>query len=120
MRKPEIIHYQGKEIVFLDYSNLRSADEIIALVKEGSAFIRNKPANSVLSLVSVENMFFNNEVRNALQENVKLNNPHVKKSVVYGLNGLISIMYNSFLAFTGRKMKSVKTKEEALQYLVSD
>lgn len=119
MRKPEIITYKGKTIVFLDYSNMKAADEIIALINEGSKLIRSKPATSVLSLVSVENMFFNNDIRNALQENVKLNNPHVKKSVVYGLNGLISVMYNSFIKFTGRNMRSVKTKEEALEYLIS-
>ncbi|MFA9389845.1 MAG: hypothetical protein ACERKD_08550 [Prolixibacteraceae bacterium] len=119
MRKPEIITYKGKTIVFLDYSNLKTSNEIIALIDEGSTLIRSKPVNSVLSMVSVQNMYFNNEVRNALQENVKMNNPHVKKSVVYGLNGLISVMYNSFIKFTGRNMKSVKTKEEALEYLVS-
>ena len=119
MRKPEIIYHKGKEIIFLDYSNMKDPNEIIQLIQDGSALIRKKPANSVLSLVSIENMFFNNKVRNELQSNVKLNNPHVKKSVVYGLNGLILLMYNSFLRFTGRKMKSVKTQEEALEYLVS-
>ena len=119
MRKPEIIYHKGKEIVFLDYSDLKIPKEIIQLTQDGSALIRKKPVNSVLSLVSIENMFFNNQIRNEMHNNVKLNNPHVKKSVVYGLNGLVILLYNSFLRFTGRNMKSVKTREEALEYLVS-
>lgn len=119
MRKPEIIYQNGKEIVFNDYSNLRDPKEIIELVREGSRFIRSKPANSVLSLINVENMFFNNDVRNELQDNVKMNNLHVRKSAVYGLSGLISVMFNSFLKFTGRNVKSFKSKEEAIAYLIA-
>ena len=118
MRNPEIIQYKGHEIIYLDYSNLRDRDEIVQMIIDGSELIRSKPLNSVLSLVNMENMFFNNEIRNILSDNVKKNTPHVKMSSVYGLNGLISIMYNSFLKLSGRNVKSFKTREEALEYLL--
>lgn len=119
MRKAEIINHNGTELVYLDYSDLRNKDEVIQLILDGSDFIRNRPLDSVLSLVNVENMYFNNEVRNVLQENVKLNSPHVKKTAVFGLNGLISIMYNSFVKITGRNLKAFKTMDEAIDYLIS-
>ncbi|MCF8359147.1 MAG: hypothetical protein K9H26_10335 [Prolixibacteraceae bacterium] len=120
MRKPEKILHKGKEITFLDYSNLKTKDEITQLLKDGSAYIRSKPKGSVLSLVNVENMFFNNDIRVMMTENVKYNSPHIKKSAVFGLTGLITIMFKSFLMISGRNMKAFNTKEAAMDYLVSD
>lgn len=120
MRKPEIIQYKGHQVIYLDYSNLKDKEEIIRMVFDGSELIRSQPLNTVLSLVNMENMFFNNEIRNVITENVKKNTPHVKMSAVYGLNGLISIMFNSFLRMSGRNVKSFRTREDALEYLISE
>lgn len=120
MRKPELFIHEGHEIVFLDFSNLKNKDEIIQLILDGAKVIRSKPKNSVLSLVSIENMFFNNEIRAAFTDNVKNNNPYVKRSTVYGLKGLILIMLKSFLTLSGRDLKSFNNKEEALNYLIKE
>lgn len=119
MRKPESILFKGHEIVYIDYSNLNDKEDIFQVIDEGSTYIRSKPNGSVLSLVNMENMFFNNEIRSYLADNVKLNNPHIRRSAVFGLKGLISIMYKSFLLLTGRDAKSFNTKEEAMEYLIS-
>ena len=47
MREPEIIRHNGKEIIFLDYSHLRSKDEIEHLTVNGSKIIRSKLEKSV-------------------------------------------------------------------------
>lgn len=119
MRKPEIINYKGKNIVYIDLSGMKNQEEIMQLEKEGSDLIRQHPLNSVLTLTNMDGMYFNNTLKNYFESLVKLNAPHVKAGAVIGMNGLISIMYNAFVSMTGRNIKSLKNKEEALEYLFS-
>jgi len=117
MRKPEIIHYKGKDVVYIDLSNLKSNDEIIQLEKQASEMIRSRPVKSVYTLTNMEGMFFNNDIKSFFEDAVKHNAPFVCCGAVIGLSGLITIFYNAFLKITGRNIKSFRTKEEALEYL---
>ena len=63
MRKPEIIHYKGKDVVYIDLSNLKSKDEIIQLEKQASEMIRIRPVKSVYTLTNMEGMFLNNDIK---------------------------------------------------------
>lgn len=119
MRKPEFITYKGKAIVYLDFTNMRDKDEIMKLEGDGANYIRTQPKNSVYTLTNMEGMFFNNEIKKYFEEVAKGNAPYVKAGAVIGLTGLISIMYNAFVTVTGRNIKSLKSKEEALEYLIT-
>ncbi len=120
MRKPEIITYKGKTIVYLDFTNMKDKDAIMKLEKDGSDWIRSQPLNSVYTLTNMEGMFFNNELKKWFEEIAKSNAPHVKAGAVVGMTGLISIMYNAFVTVTGRNIKSCKNKEEGLEFLASN
>jgi hypothetical protein len=117
MKQPEIIFHKGKTILYLDFANMKNKDEIMKLESDGANYIRKQPFNSVLTLTNMENMFFNNELKKYFEEMVKGNAPYVKAGAVIGMTGLISVMYNAFVSVTGRNIKSLKSKEEALDYL---
>lgn len=117
MKQPEIIYHKGKTILYLDFTNMKDKAEIMKLEDDGVTYIRKQPLNSVLTLTNMEGMFFNNELKKYFEEAVKGNAPYVKSGAVIGLTGLISVMYNAFVAVTGRNIKSFKSKEEALDYL---
>ena len=119
MRKPEIIKHNGKEIIYLNFSNLKKKDQVIDLEVAGGELIQQQKFNSALVLTNMENMFFNNEIRTVFIKIAKENTPHIKGAAVIGLYGIISVMYKGFLAATGRNIKLFKTKEEALVYLTS-
>ena len=119
MSKPEIIHYQGKSIVYLDFTNMRDKELIMKKENEGAAYIRSQLEKSVYTLTNMEGMLFNNELKKYFEEVAKGNAPYVKAGAVIGMTGLISIMYNAFVTVTGRDIKSFKSKEEALRYLAS-
>lgn len=119
MRKPEIIIYKGKSIVYLDFSGMKNKDEIIKLEKDGADYIQSQPKDSVYSLTNMEGMFFNNELKKFFEDIAKANSPYVKAGVVIGMTGLISIMYNAFVTLTGRAIKSCKSKEEGLEHLAA-
>jgi hypothetical protein len=118
MRKPEFIAYKGKEIVYLDFSDLREKEEIFSLESKGAIHIRSQPKNSAYTLTNVEGMIpFDNEIRDFFQDVIKGNGPYVKASAIFGLNALNSIVYTTLLRMTGRNIRSFKTKKEALEYL---
>lgn len=87
---------------------------------EGCEYIRQQSPNSVLTLTNTEDKFFNYEVRKHFEDKVKGNEPYVKAGAIIGMTGLISIMYGAFVPITGRNLKLFKTKEYALEYLVSN
>lgn len=117
MRKPEIIRYKSVDIIYLDFTNMKNQNEILRLEDDGAELIQKQKFNSALTLTNMNGMFFNNEIRNHFSKVVKANEPFVKAAAVIGLTGLISIMYKSFIAITGRNIKLFKTKQEALDYL---
>jgi hypothetical protein len=117
MRKIEIIQHKDLTIVYQDFSFLKKSEEIKAVVDSGIEYIRKQKFKSVLTLSNMEGMYFNNDLLNYFVLAVKGNDPYVVGSAVFGLNGLISVMYNGFVKMTGRDVRSCKTREEALDYL---
>ncbi|MBN1926423.1 MAG: hypothetical protein JW798_11360 [Prolixibacteraceae bacterium] len=120
MREPEVIQKNGKEVIYLNYSNLKSRDEIEYLTLTGSKLIRSKPLNSVLTMVNLDGLFFNNDIKNMIADNLKKNKPHVKKTAAFGLTGLLGAFFSGYVKITGRNIESCKNIDEALEYLTSN
>lgn len=119
MKKPQIIHHKGAEIIYLDFSNMKGESDIIRLEDEGARLIQKHAFNTALTLTNMDGMYFNNTIRTHFIQRVQENTPHVKASAVIGLNGLIAMMYNSFVVLSRRNVKQFRKKEEALDYLAS-
>lgn len=114
-----IIEEKGVKIYNLDFSNISNHDQIKKTIQECEKFIRSQPKESLLTLTNVEGMRFNSEIKEKFTAFVQGNKPYVKASAVVGLNGLIQILYNGMVKITGRNLKAFKTKDEAIEYLIS-
>ena len=119
MRTSQIINYKNHAVVYLDFSNLRSTDEINDLIGKAIAEIRRRPLKSVLTLTNIDGMYFNNTIFSVFSKYVRENSPYVKASAVVGMTGLISIMYNGFVKVTGREVKAFRSETDALEYLAN-
>lgn len=119
MRKPEIIKHKEKEILYINFSNLKKKEQIIELKDLSGNLIQQQEVNSVLALTNLEGMFFDYEIRSHFIQVAKKNTLHIKASAIIGLYGLLSVLYNGFIKITGRNIKQFKTKKEALEYLSS-
>ena len=71
----------------------------------------------MLSLVNAQNTRFSSELLSTIKDVVKQNNPKVKATAVFGLNTLSTLMVNSIISVTGRKMKLLNNMEEAQEWL---
>lgn len=119
MKKPEIISYKGKQVIYLDFSYLKRKQQIGKLEKAAGELIQSQPINSALVLINIEKMYFNNELRCCFIDTARANEPFVKASAILGLYGLATFVYNDFLAQSGRRIKPHSSKTDALEYLLS-
>ncbi|MBR8534252.1 hypothetical protein KEM09_18665 [Carboxylicivirga mesophila] len=119
MRKPEIIHHDGKRIFYMDFTGIRSTPEVEALIKESKDYIRMQPEKSVITLTNIQGMHFNSEIKNAFSEFIGGNKAYVSHGAVVGLSGLQRIVYNGIMKITGRDIRSFETLDMAKDWLVS-
>jgi hypothetical protein len=119
MRNPKIINHKGHDIVYLDFSNMKRKSNIVETEKQAGAYIQKHAFNSLLVLSNMENMNFDHQVRDTFLDVVKDNAPFIKAAAVIGVKGLMNFVFDDFVRQSGRNFKAFKTKEEALDYLVS-
>ncbi|MBN2805690.1 MAG: hypothetical protein JXR22_03450 [Prolixibacteraceae bacterium] len=117
MRQPQLIKSGHIDIVYLDFSEIKKKEDILAQIEVFGHYIRKQPLHSVYTLTNLENMYFNTEIYNHFTAYVKENNPYIKGSAVIGLKGMMQIFYKSFIKLTGRNVKVCSSKEEAIAEL---
>lgn len=118
MKQPEIIYSGTTSILYLDFSGLKTKEEIVKQIEVFRTYIKKQPLNSLYTLTNLENMYFNTEVYNAISVYAKANNAYVKASAVIGLKGMMQIFYKGFAKLSGRNVKVCSSKDEAIASLV--
>ena len=101
-----------------DMSGLREATDIYAVSDTSTALICKQPEASVLLLTDVTGARYNPAIVNRLKENTKLTTPHMKAYVVVGITGLMRVVLQSVVMFTGQDIKMCRSIEEAKEWLV--
>ncbi len=115
----EII-YKDKAIFFLDLSNM-SPDDVIESVPKTVKMVRSRPPKSVLMLTDMTGMRYNSESLDVAKSYTKGNETVMKKSAIFGIDGLKRVTYNAVVRFSGRKnVRAISKIEEALEWLVSE
>jgi len=102
----------------MDFSNIKSINEISAVMDEAIAQLRKQPKNSVHALTDLTNMTFSNEIKNSFAVFLSGNKPYVKKSAVFGMSGIARIVFNGLMKITGRDVRAFEKAEEAKEFLV--
>ena len=112
------IEWKGKQICYHDFSNIHKVEEAMAAIAESRALVRKQPLNSVLTLTNSEGSRFNREIVEALKELTKGNKPYVKAGAIIGLTGIQRVVYIAVTQFTGRRLPTYTSADEAKDYLV--
>jgi len=118
-RSPIIIFYKQKRIIYIDFSELRNADEIFAFAEKSSSLFRQNLPKSVLVLANVSGMSFNRDIYSKLMAYMKNNDPYMKACAVVGMSGLMQILYTAVVKFSGRELKPFANEAEAKEYLAA-
>ncbi len=111
------IMHNAKRMLYLDFSNM-NMEQFFESLEKAKAMISSEPEKSVLTLVNVKGGKFDTKVSGALKEFVKSNTPYIKATAVYGVEGLMDIIFKSILAVSGRKnLVSFTDLDKAKDYL---
>lgn len=120
MANPTLINHKGKDIFYMDFSKLSSKRKISNLIEKSIEYIRSQPPNSLLTMTNIQGMHFSIEIKDMFTQFVKGNKPYVSAGTVLGMAGLQSIVYNGIMKLTGRNIKSMKSIDEAKEWLINN
>ena len=76
--------------------------------------------NSVLLLADFTGIEFDREGFTRLKEATVFDRPYLKRSAWVGTDSLPMVFYENLKTFSRRDLPTFKTREEALEWLVSD
>ncbi len=114
-------NFNGKEILYVDYSNCgKDTQKVIAILDEILRIYKENPTKAYLAVTNVQNFSFDTEVINKFKAVLPTTNQYIKHQAVIGINDAVRrFLYNSITKFTGTNAPIFDTKEEAMEWLVS-
>ena len=112
------ITHQGKQILFLDLTNC-TAQEVIQSVNEVQRIVTTQPINSVRTLSDLNGAQFSRDAVTRIQEVAVFDRPHVSRAALLGADSLPQVFYDALKAFSRREFPRFKTREEAMDWLVT-
>ncbi len=113
----ELITYNGKKIVFGDYSECNTKEKMIEKLYEVEKLMNNQHG-SVLYLADLTNTHGSREFMKAAKEVANRTFNHkVEKAALLGIVGIKKVLLNGFNAVSKYKFEPFDTKEMALEFL---
>ena len=113
------IKHKGHAIYEIDCRHC-AASEMLLLLDLIRADVARHAPGSLLTLVEIEGAEINKNVATRIKEVLVLDRPYVKRSAWVGTESLPHIFYEHFKSFSQRELPTFKTREEALDWLVTD
>ena len=116
--RQHFIKHKGHAIYSNDFTQC-NAKELLVLLDLIRADIARHAPGSVLTFVDVTGAQIDKQVATRIKEVLVLDRPYVKRSAWVGTESLPHVFYEHFKNFSQRELPSFKTREEALEWLVS-
>jgi hypothetical protein len=113
------IKHKGHAIFLCDLTNC-SSKEMMLLLDQIKASVERHAPGSLLILTDLTGTHIDKQVATRAKEVLVLDRPYVKKSAWVGTENLPHVFYENFKSFSQRDLPLFKTRDEALEWLVSD
>jgi hypothetical protein len=113
------IKHQGQAIYVIDFTNC-AAKELLLLLDLVRADIARHAPGSLLTLADFTGAQIDRNVATRMKEVLVLDRPYVKRSAWVGTESLPHIFYEHFKNFSQRDFPVFRTREEAMEWLVTD
>ena len=112
------IEYKGADIFLIDFSHC-SAKEMLLLLEQIKADVALHAPGSVLTLADFTGAEVDKTVFTRMKEVLVLDRPYVKRSAWVGTESVPHVFYENIKSFSQRDFPAFKTREEAMDWLVS-
>ena len=113
------IDHRGQQVLFVDITNCTTA-EMIELGRMVPGYVSSEPRGSVLLLADFTGSKFDKSALETLKQATVFDRPHIKRSAWVGVESMPKVFYDNLKAFSQRDLPAFKTREEALDWLVSE
>jgi len=113
------IEHQGKQILLVDLSHCTPA-EVAKIALLVPSYVTSEPHGSVLLLADFTGSEFDRTAIERLKESAVFDRPHLKRSAWVGIERLPHVFFEHIKNFSQRDLPAFKTREEGMNWLVSD
>jgi hypothetical protein len=118
MASTQFIDHNGKQILLMDFSGVRSSAEITQTVEEIKKIVAQQQSRSLLGMVDFTGVPTNRESIKIIKGMAAHNRPYMRFIALVGLGFPRSVAFRVMLLLTGRKNHKVFGKrEKAMDWL---
>jgi hypothetical protein len=108
----------GKNIIYIDFSNAVSEKDFNAVIEQVKRVMSKHAEKSVCTITNMENVRFDSNIKEVFVKYVEFNKPYVKYGAAIGMDGIKKKMIEGILKLGGRSnFHFCFTKEEAVKWL---
>lgn len=121
MERGSFITHKGKEIYFINYSNIKFEEEFLEAIRSTNAFrekVRNLGKKDLLMLVDVSDSYIYGQAFSEIKRSGKITQSLTKKTAVVGVTGAKKTFLDMVNIFTSLNVKAFDRIEEAKDWLV--
>jgi hypothetical protein len=119
MERISFITHKGKPIMIVDLSHCESK-EILLLLDEIQLIVARHERGSLLTLADMTGAHIDRAVATRMKEVLVMDRPFVKRSAWVGADSVPRVYYENIKSFSQREFPTFKTREEAMDWLVSE
>lgn len=121
-QRAKFIDCKGKPIYYVDYSNIKTSEEFLAIIKSTNAFrekVKRDGMKDLLMLVNISGSFVYGDVLAEIKEAASLTKELIAKEAIVGITGSKKILLKILQSFSKMDFKIFDTEAEAKEWLVS-
>ena len=118
MGRLEEFPVDGKNVVFIDFSNICKINEFVELIEQVKLVMAKYQEKSVYTITNIENVRFDSSVKDEMVKYMAFNKTYVKSGAVIGIDGIKKIMANTIIKLSGRSnFNFFFTRNEAVNWI---
>jgi hypothetical protein len=121
MERASFIIHKGKEIYFIDYTNIKLEDEFLDAIKSTNLFrekVKASGKKDLLMLVDISNSYVYGHAFTEMKRSGILTQGITKRTAVVGVSSTKKTLLEIMNAFTSLNIKSFESIDEAKNWLV--
>jgi hypothetical protein len=119
MERVRFLDHDGHRILLLDCTDC-GPDEPPEVFEQAQSAIAAEPPHSMLTLADFTGAQFNRKAADQMKVTATYNRAHVLRSAIVGAEDVPDVYYHNLVSFSAREFPAFKTREEAIDWLVSN
>jgi hypothetical protein len=117
MQRARYVSHKGRRILYVDYSGIRTVEELESAARAATNLVQAEPPDSVLALLDLSGVPFGLRIVRMLGEAAAANADFVMARAVVGLPDAARMTVGAVADFSGRPLEVFDDTGAALEWL---